>query len=95
MGTADKLYLDISDSLAVTTCNGVMRTLKTVLSDAVRDDIILKSPTDGIKALKEPEKATETYHRALTEQEQRYFMQEIAKDYYYEFVSLLLCTDME
>ena len=86
------LQKGISERLAVTTCNGIMRTLKTVLSDAVHDDVILKSPADGIKALKETEKATETYHRALTEQEQKDFMQEMAKDYYYEFVSLLLCT---
>lgn len=88
------LQKDISESLAVTTCNGVMRTLKVVLNDAVHDDIIVKSPADGIKALKEADKATETYHRALTEQEQKDVMQEMAKDYYYEFVSLLLCTGM-
>ncbi len=85
---------DISERLAATTCNGVMRTLKVVLNDAVHDDIILKSPADGIKALKETDKATETYHRALSEQEQKDFMQEMAKDYYYEFVLLLLCTGM-
>ncbi len=85
---------DISERLAATTCNGVMRTLKVILNDAVHDDIILKSPAGGIKAIKEPEKATETYHRALTEQEQKDFMHEMAKDYYYEFVSLLLCTGM-
>ena len=85
---------DISEKLAITTCNGVMRTLKIVLHDAVHDDIIIKSPADGIKALKEIKKATETYHRALSEQEQKNFMQEMAKDYYYEFVSLLLCTGM-
>ena len=88
------LQRDISENLAVTTCNGVMRTLKVVLNDAVHDDIIVKNPADGIKALKETEKATETYHRALTEQEQEDFMREMAKDYYYEFVSLLLCTGM-
>lgn len=85
---------DISERLAATTCNGVMRTLKVVLNDAVHDDIILKSPADGIKAIKEPKKATETYHRALTEQEQKDIMQEMAKDYYYEFALLLLCTGM-
>lgn len=88
------LQRDISQSLTPTTCNGILRTLKVVLNDAVNDDIILKSPAEGIKALKETEKATKTYHRALTEQEQKYFMQEMAKDYYYEFVSLLLCTGM-
>lgn len=75
-------------------CNGVIRTLKIMLNDAVHDEIILRSPAGGIKALKEKEKATETYHRALTEQEQKDFMQEMASDYYYEFVAFLLCTGM-
>lgn len=88
------LQRDVSEGLAAATCNGVMRTIKTVLNDAVHDEIILKSPAEGIKALKESKRAVETYHRALTEQEQKDFMQEMAKDYYYEFVSLLLCTGM-
>ncbi len=80
--------------MSQSTCNGVLRTLKIILNDAVQDDIISKSPASGIKALKEIEKATETYHRALTEQEQKDFMQEMQTDYYYEFVALLLCTGM-
>ncbi len=55
----------------------------------------MKNPAEGIKALKEVNaKAAETYHRALTEQEQKDFMQEMAGDYYYEFVAFLLCTGM-
>lgn len=55
----------------------------------------MKNPAEGIKALKEVNaKAAETYHRALTEQEQKDFMQEMANDYYYEFVAFLLCTGM-
>lgn len=88
------LQSEISKKLSPTTCNGVLRTLKIILNDAVRDEIINKNPAGGIKALKELEKATETYHRALTEQEQKDFMQEIKTDFYYEFVALLLCTGM-
>lgn len=80
--------------MSVSMCNGVLRTLKIILNDAVHDEIIQKSPADGVKALKETEKATETYHRALTEQEQKDFMREMESDYYYEFVALLLCTGM-
>ncbi len=88
------LQREISGELTETMCNGVLRTLKIIFNDAVHDEIISKSPADGVKALKETEKATETYHRALTEQEQKDFMQEMEKDYYYEFVALLLCTGM-
>lgn len=88
------LQREVSENTSVSMCNGVLRTLKIILTDAVCDEIIVKSPADGVKALKETEKATETYHRALTEQEQKDFMQEIKSDYYYEFVALLLCTGM-
>ena len=88
------LQREVSESASASTCNSILRALKIILNDAVHDEIISKSPADGVKALKETEKATETYHRALTEQEQKDFMQEMEKDYYYEFVALLLCTGM-
>lgn len=89
------LQKDIAGHLSVSTCNTVLKMVKVVLNDAIQDAVISKSPADGIKALKDIDtKASETYHRALTEQEQKNFMQEMAKDYYYEFVSLLLCTGM-
>lgn len=87
------LQKEISKYLSVTTCNTLLTVLKTIFNDAIKDEIINKNPTNGVKPLKETgKKAAETYHRALTEQEQADFMQEMASDYYYEFVSLLLCT---
>lgn len=89
------LQRDISEYLSISTCNTVLKVLKAVFNDAVQVVVINKSPADGIKALKDTDtKAIETYHRALTEHEQMDFMQEMAQDYYYEFVSLLLCTGM-
>lgn len=83
------------NDISIRTCNNIFKILKIVLNDAVADEIITKNPTDGIKALKEKgAKASETYHRALTEQEQKDFMWEMANDYYYEFVAFLLCTGM-
>ena len=80
--------------ISLRTCNNIFKILKIVLNDAVADEIISRNPAEGIKALKETRKATETYHRALTEQEQMDFMQEMETDYYYEFVAFLLCTGM-
>lgn len=81
--------------LSIRTCNNILKILKVILHDAVTDEIITKNPAEGIKALKEVHaKAAETYHRALTEQEQKDFMQEMKNDYYYEFVAFLLCTGM-
>lgn len=89
------LQKEIAEDLSVSTCNTVLKMLKVVLNDAIQDAVISKSPADGLKSLKDTDtKASETYHRALTEQEQKDFMQEMAQDYYYEFVSLLLCTGM-
>lgn len=89
------LQRDIAGRLSVSTCNTVLKMLKVVFNDAVQDAVISKSPAHGIKALKDTDaKASETYHRALTEQEQRDFMKELESDYYYEFVALLLCTGM-
>ena len=87
---------DLSEGgLSIRTCNNIMKILKIVLKDAITDEIIMKNPAEGIKALKEVNaKAAETYHRALTEQEQRDFMQEMADEYYYELVAFLLCTGM-
>ncbi len=87
---------DLSEGdLSIRTCNNIMKILKIILNDAVTDEIIIKNPAEGVKALKEVDaKAAETYHRALTEQEQKDFMQEMSDDYYYEFVAFLLCTGM-
>ena len=53
-----------------------------------------RSPAAGVKLLKVEKKATETYHRALTEGEQKMFMQEAKKEWLYELLALLLCTGM-
>lgn len=89
------LQREVANDLSENSCNMVLKTLKIVLNDAVHDDIIVKNPADGVKALKkEGDKAAETYHRALTEDEQKAFMQEAASSYYYEFLAFLLCTGM-
>ena len=87
---------ELSESeLAVRTCNSIVKILRIILNDAVTDEIIMKNPAEGVKELKEINaKAAETYHRALTEQEQKDFMREMGEDYYYEFAAFLLCTGM-
>lgn len=89
-----KLQSDLKEKLAASSVNGVMRSLKVILNDAVRDEVISKNPAAGIKALKIDQKATESYHRALTLEEQELFMQEMKNEFYYELVALLLCTGM-
>ena len=86
---------ELSEDLSITVRNNIVKILKTMLKDAVTNGIIARNPAEGIKALKDTDaKAAETYHRALTEAEQEDFMREMADDYYYEFIALLLCTGM-
>lgn len=74
--------------------NTIITQLKSLLNDAVADGIISRSPATGIKLLKTESKATETYHRALTEEEQEIFMKEAKQEWLYEVLALLLCTGM-
>lgn len=89
------LQSKLTMELAVSTANICMKTLKIILNDAISDDIIYRSPAAGIKAIKEVgTKATETYHRALTLEEQKMFMSEAESEFYYEFLAFLLCSGM-
>lgn len=88
------LQHSLLDKYSNYTINLVITILRTIMNDAIKDEIITKNPAAGIAELKEQKKASETYHRALTEEEQAAFMQEVASDYYYEFIALLLSSGM-
>jgi len=89
-----KLQQELAKKQKPSTVNITIVQLKSILNDAVADGIIVKSPATGIKALKVEEKASDTYHRALTEGEQELFMKEARKEWLYELIALLLCTGM-
>lgn len=76
------------------TANNIFIVLQMILKSAVVDDIIVKSPAAGIKALKveDKKKASKTIHRALTREEQAQFMEEAKKSWLYEYMAFLLCT---
>lgn len=85
----------ISAGATVTTANNVVITLKNILNDAIRDEIITSNPAANIRPIKEDkEKASETIHRALTEEEQSLFMEEMKKSFYYELIALLISSGM-
>lgn len=78
-----------------TNVNYVFKVLRMILNDAVADDVILKSPAYGIKNVKNTEApASENIHRALTEEEQRSFMEAAKDHHYYELFAFLLLTGM-
>ena len=75
--------------------NLIMKTLKIILNDAVRDEVIARSPAANVKAVKDNVvKAIDSIHRALTKEEQIQFLKEMESDFYYEFIALLLLTGM-
>ena len=86
----------LTEKKAPSSVKSIMRVLNIILNDAIRDEIIAKNPAALVKCVRDDrEKATETYHRALTEEEQKSFMEEMKNDfYYYEFVAFLLCSGM-
>ncbi len=78
-----------------TTVNITIVQLKSIFNAAVSDGIISRNPAAGVKPLKLDEKsASETYHRALTEEEQGIFMEQAKQEWLYELIALLLCTGM-
>lgn len=85
---------ELAKDLKPTTVNYILSVLNILLNDAVREEIITRNPAKGIKSIKVTEKATETYHRALTEHEQSVFMRELKGSYYYNFIALMLCSGM-
>lgn len=85
----------LENGLTPTTANNAITLLKNILKDAIRDEIITISPAANIRKIKiETKKASETIHRALTEEEQKIFMQEMKKDFYYEIVALMICSGL-
>ena len=85
----------IDKGVSVYSVNYAMMVLRSMLSDAVTDDVIKINPAANIKMIKENrKKASDTIHRALTESEQKAFMSEAASEYYYELYAFLLCTGM-
>lgn len=89
-----KLQHELNKTQEPSSVNAIIVQLKTMFNDAVADGIIVKSPAAGVKLLKVEKKATETYHRAMTEEEQTIFMNEVKTEWLYELIALLLCTGM-
>ena len=79
--------------LNASTNNLVLVVLKCIMKSAVMDDIIIKSPCNGVKQLRssEPE-ARNTVHRALTEEELSVFFEHATNSMYYNLLRFMLMT---
>lgn len=79
------------------TTNRALLVLSIVLNSAVSDDIITKNPMQGLKAIKQSkQKATQTIHKALTEEEQKALLEQLRIDneFYYECICFMLATGL-
>lgn len=86
------LQSDLTETLNPNTINIVLKVLRAVLNDAIKDEIITRNVASGIKSLKSDTKATDTKHRALTPGEQADFMQALQGHFYYNYIALMLLT---
>lgn len=79
-----------------TLINRVLKIFAIVMQAAVDDEIIVRNPVIGVKPIKDEQKqkATQTIHKALTEEEQALLMQELKDQgaYYFELIALMLST---
>lgn len=90
-----RLQTDLLEVLGPSTVNYAIQLLKSILADAAADEIILRNPANKIRRLENTgTAASETTHRALTEEEQAAFLKAAEGNWYYEFFAFLLCTGL-
>ena len=88
------IQYECSKNINSCTNNGMLRVAKVLFNDAIIDGYIDVSPCRGVRSIKEGDKANETYHRALTIEEQKLFFEYCKNDYYYELFVLMIRTGM-
>ena len=91
----DVLYMqkEMKRTCSPDTINRATKLLNQILKSAIVDRIINYNPCMGIKKLRdESPKATETIHRALTEEETEMFFESAKDSYYYELYRFLINT---
>ena len=84
-----------AEKLKPSTVNNVMVILKAMLADAVLEGVIEKSPMKFFDQIKLTTRATDTYHRALTEKEQASFFRTAKKEsHFFGVYAMMICTGM-
>ena len=89
-----QIQSEAAKKLCPATNNILLQVVKILLNEAVEDHLITENPAKGIKPMKITQKASRTYHRALTETEQQQFMSAAKDNFYYELLAFQLLTGM-
>ena len=87
----------LKDGVSPDYINYIFVVLKSVFASALTDEIIIKNPLIGTKKLKsQKDKASDTIHRALTEEETKLFLNQLraTQNWYYEIYALMVNTGM-
>ena len=88
----------IKEESSTNMANYCLMLTKNILRYAVDDEIIERNPAESIRRIKDQKaagtRAVDTYHRALTREEQSAFLRELDGQYYREFLELILLTGM-
>lgn len=90
------LQRKLADKLNTNTVNACIGLVRSLFKSAITEDrIIVYNPAAGIKDLKRKEKkAVDTYHRALTKDETRSFLEVSQDSWYYNAYVFMLNTGM-
>lgn len=85
----------LAEKQKASTVNTTIVQIKAIFNSAVEDGVLTKSPAAGVKLLRDTGKAaSETYHRALTVDEQDAFVEEAKQEWLYELLVILLLTGL-
>lgn len=92
----DIINIQYECSKGVNSCtnNGMLMVVKILFNDAVIDGYIDVNPCRGVRSIKEDKRANETYHRALSIDEQKVFFSCSKDNYYYELFVFMIRTGL-
>lgn len=89
-----QIQAQAASKLCPATNNILLQVIKIILNEAVEDKLIPENPAKRIKAMQITQKASQSYHRALTREEQAQFMHAARDNFYYELLAFQLLTGM-
>lgn len=91
-----KLQSDLREKVGNSRNNLIIASLGKILNDAVKDEIITKSPCENVEKLRtdQTRKASDTIHRALTIEEQELFFKYSKDKLLHEFMAFSVCTGL-
>ena len=89
-----KMQCEAAKKLCPVTNNILLQVVRIILNEAVVDKLLSENPASGVKPVKVTKKASDTYHRALTETEQIHFMEAAKGNFFYELLAFQLLTGM-